>query len=86
MHRLGYERFVAQGGDWGNADSEQMALQRPAGLLGIATNMSATVPPDDITMYWLTNTAISSARRYWDNRETAQTASSTSSTSPCRWS
>jgi pimeloyl-ACP methyl ester carboxylesterase len=46
MHRLGYERFVAQGGDWGNAVSESMALQQPEGLLGIATNMPATVPAD----------------------------------------
>ena len=162
MKRLGYAKFVAQGGDWGNAVSEQMALQAPPGLLGIATNMAATVPPDiskalalnqpppaglsaeerhawdrldffykkglgyanemalrpqtlygiadspvglaawildhddasqklmarvfageaaglsrddildNITMYWLTNTAISSARLYWDNRETSR--------------
>jgi pimeloyl-ACP methyl ester carboxylesterase len=161
MKRLGYDRFVAQGGDWGNAVSETMALQAPPELLGISTNMAATVPPeiakaladgsappatltpderrawdqldffykkglgyanemalrpqtlygiadspvglaawildhddasqkliarvfagqsegltkddilDNITMYWLTNTAISSARLYWDNRETA---------------
>jgi len=152
----------AQGGDWGNAVSEQMALQAPPGLLGISTNMSATVPADiaralayhepppaslsaeernawdqldffhkkglgyanevalrpqtlyaiadspvglaawildhdarsqemiarvfdgkpegltrddildNITLYWLTNTAVSSARLYWDNRETAK--------------
>jgi pimeloyl-ACP methyl ester carboxylesterase len=162
MKRLGYDRFVAQGGDWGNAVSEQMALQKPAGLLGISTNMAATVPADvakalasggpppaglsaderhaydqldffykkglgyanemalrpqtlygivdspvglaawildhdaasqeliarvfagqregltrddvldNITMYWLTNTAISSARLYWDNLNTAK--------------
>ncbi len=162
MQRLGYTKFVAQGGDWGNAVSEQMALQAPPGLLGIATNMAATVPPDisralalsqpppaglsaeerhawdrldffykkglgyanemamrpqtlygiadspvglaawildhddasqkliarvfagqaaglsrddvldNITLYWLTNTAISSARLYWDNRETSR--------------
>jgi len=162
MGRLGYERYVAQGGDWGNAVSEQMALQQPAGLLGIATNMAATVPPDiskalslgtpppadlspderhawdmldfffkkglgyanemalrpqtlygiadspvglaawmldhddashklisrvfaganegltkddivdNVSMYWLTNTAISSARLYWDNAQTAK--------------
>jgi pimeloyl-ACP methyl ester carboxylesterase len=162
MGRLGYDRFVAQGGDWGNAVSEQMALQQPAGLLGIATNMAATVPPDiskalslgapppadlspderhawdmldfffkkglgyanemalrpqtlyaiadspvglaawmldhddashklisrvfaganeglskddivdNVSMYWLTNTAISSARLYWDNAQTAK--------------
>src|SRR5919198_423119 len=46
MERLGYSEFVAQGGDWGNAVSEQMALLKPPGLLGIHTNMPATVPPD----------------------------------------
>jgi pimeloyl-ACP methyl ester carboxylesterase len=160
MQRLDYTRYVAQGGDWGNAISELMALQQPPGLLGIHTNMAATVPldvskalavggpppaglspderhawdqlddfyknglgyalemnnrpqtlygivdspvglaawmidhdirsyqmiarafdgkpegltPDDVldnvTLYWLTNTAISSARLYWDTRHT----------------
>jgi pimeloyl-ACP methyl ester carboxylesterase len=160
MQRLGYTKYVAQGGDWGNAISEVMALQQPPGLLGIHTNMAATVPPDvskalamggpppdslspdekhawdqlvdfyknglgyalemnnrpqtlygivdspvglaswildhdirsyqmiarvfdgkpeglsrddildNITLYWLTNTAISSARLYWDTRHT----------------
>jgi len=46
MERLGYQRYVAQGGDWGNAVTEQMALQRPSGLIGIHTNMPATVPDD----------------------------------------
>lgn len=46
MKRLGYTRFVAQGGDWGNAITEQMALMTPPGLLGIHTNMAATVPAD----------------------------------------
>jgi pimeloyl-ACP methyl ester carboxylesterase len=46
MKRLGYARYVAQGGDWGNAVSEVMALQQPSGLLGIHTNMPATVQPD----------------------------------------
>ena len=46
MQRLGYTKYVAQGGDWGNAVSEVMALQQPPGLLGIHTNMAATVPAD----------------------------------------
>jgi pimeloyl-ACP methyl ester carboxylesterase len=46
MNRLGYKRYVAQGGDWGNAVTEQMALQQPAGLIGIHTNMPATIPDD----------------------------------------
>jgi len=161
MQRLGYAKYVAQGGDWGNAISETMALQEPPGLLGISTNMAATVPPniskalargepppaaltaeernawnqldffnkkglgyaiemanrpqtlygivdspvglaawmldhdarslaliarafdgkpegltrddilDNVTLYWLTNTAISSARLYWDTNQAA---------------
>jgi pimeloyl-ACP methyl ester carboxylesterase len=162
MKRLGYTRFVAQGGDWGNAVSETMAVQAPPELLGISTNMAATVPAeiskamatgspppptlsadernawdqldffykkglgyanemalrpqtlyaiadspvglaawildhdarsysliarvfdgqqeglsrddilDNITMYWLTNTAVSSARLYWDTQQVAK--------------
>lgn len=96
MSRLGYERYVAQGGDWGNAVTEQLALQKPAGLIGIHTNMPATIPDDvahalqygepaphafsaeeglsktdildNITLYWLTKTAVSSARLYWESK------------------
>ena len=46
MKRLGYTRFVAQGGDWGNAVSEVMGLIAPPELLAISTNMAATVPPE----------------------------------------
>jgi pimeloyl-ACP methyl ester carboxylesterase len=154
MRRLGYSRYVSQGGDWGSVVSDAMARQAPPGLLGIHVNMPATVPPDvaralnngdpapaglskaeiaafdqldnfylkntgysammvtrpqtvgyglsdspaglaawmydkftqwtysggqpervltrdemldDITLYWLTNTAVSSARLYWEN-------------------
>jgi pimeloyl-ACP methyl ester carboxylesterase len=148
MKRLGYTRYVAQGGDWGAPISTAMARQAPAGLLGIHINLPATISPevaavlgsggpapaglsekertafdaldtfykkyraysvmmatrpqtigyaltdspvglaawmydynngeperlltkdemlDDITLYWLTNSATSSARLYWEN-------------------
>jgi pimeloyl-ACP methyl ester carboxylesterase len=160
MKRLGYARYVAQGGDWGAGVVQAMGRQTPAGLLGIHTNLPATLPPevgaalasggpapaglseqeravfdalrtsgknlnlayvtmmgarpqavgygltdspaglagwilvhpgfakwsyghdpkqsptrdevlDDFTLYWLTNSAASSARLYWENRERA---------------
>jgi len=46
MGRLGYQRYVSQGGDWGSVVSDAMARQAPAGLLGIHVNMPATVPPE----------------------------------------
>ena len=46
MRRLGYSRYVAQGGDWGAFVVDQMGLQAPRGLLAIHTNMPATVPAD----------------------------------------
>jgi pimeloyl-ACP methyl ester carboxylesterase len=46
MGRLGYKRYVAQGGDWGSVIADKMARQAPPGLLGIHVNMPATVPPE----------------------------------------
>lgn len=46
MQRLGYTKYVAQGGDWGDAITEQLALLTPAGLAGIHVNMPATIPAD----------------------------------------
>jgi pimeloyl-ACP methyl ester carboxylesterase len=46
MRRLGYQRYVSQGGDWGSVISDVMARQAPDGLLGIHVNMPATVPPE----------------------------------------
>jgi pimeloyl-ACP methyl ester carboxylesterase len=46
MKRLGYTRYVAQGGDWGALVVDQMGVQAPSGLLGIHTNMAGVIPAD----------------------------------------
>ncbi len=46
MKRLGYERYVAQGGDWGALIVDQMGVQAPDGLLGIHTNMACAIPAE----------------------------------------
>jgi pimeloyl-ACP methyl ester carboxylesterase len=46
MKRLGYTKFVAQGGDWGAIITDVLATQAPAGLLGIHSNMPGVIPPD----------------------------------------
>src|SRR5207344_3067570 len=46
MKRLGYTRYVAQGGDWGAVITESMGRQAPTGLRGIHVNLPATVPPE----------------------------------------
>jgi pimeloyl-ACP methyl ester carboxylesterase len=46
MKRLGYNRFVAQGGDWGAIITDMMAAQAPPELLGIHTNLPGAVPPE----------------------------------------
>ena len=79
MERLGYTRYVAQGGDWGNAVTEQMALLKPEGLLGIHTNMPATVPPDVSKALALRRPQ---AGRPLPGRETTRTTSSSTSSRP----
>ena len=46
MKRLGYTRYVAQGGDWGAVVVDHMGVQAPSGLLGIHTNMPGIFPAD----------------------------------------
>ena len=46
MTRLGYSRYVAQGGDWGSPVSSAMALQKVPGLIGIHISLPAAIPPE----------------------------------------
>ena len=52
MDRLGYQKYVAQGGDWGSIVVNFMGVQEPLGLVGIHTNMPEVVPPDVDAIIW----------------------------------
>ena len=70
MKRLGYNRYVAQGGDWGDAITELMAVMAPKELLAIHTNLPAIVP-DEILGALLTHqpapaTLSADEKKAWD--------------------
>ena len=52
MNRLGYTRYVAQGGDWGAIITDVMAAQAPPGLIGMHTNMPGVVPLEIDKLLW----------------------------------
>ena len=49
MKRLGYTRYVAQGGDWGAVITTELARLTPPGLLGVHLNLAAQAPPPEVT-------------------------------------
>lgn len=67
MRRLGYDRYVAQGGDWGSSVTVQLGVQAPKGLVGVHFNMLSIMPPDlgeDMTEE--ERAAVSSFRHFGD--------------------
>ena len=48
MSRLGYQRYGAQGGDWGAVISRELGLADPEHVAGVHLNMLITRPPDDL--------------------------------------
>ncbi|SFS46018.1 epoxide hydrolase family protein [Paenibacillus sp. BC26] len=55
MTRLGYEKYVAQGGDWGAVVVDMMGVQEPKGLLALHTNMPGVIPADADAAIWTGN-------------------------------
>ena len=55
MTRLGYTKYVAQGGDWGSIVVNSMGVQEPKGLIGIHTNMPEVIPPEVDAAIWSGN-------------------------------
>ena len=70
MKRLGYNRYVAQGGDWGDAVTELMGVTAPQELLAIHTNLPATVPDEILGALWthqpMPSTFSTDEKKAWD--------------------
>lgn len=70
MKRLGYKRYVAQGGDWGDAVTEQMGVMAPPELLAIHTNLPSAVPDEIMGALWshqpAPSTLSADERKAWD--------------------
>ena len=70
MNRLGYKKYVAQGGDWGDPVTEQMGVMAPSELLGIHLNMPAAVPNEIAGALWshqpAPSTLSADEKRAWD--------------------
>lgn len=70
MNRLGYKKYVAQGGDWGDLITEQMGVIAPPELVGIHTNMPAAVPNEISQALWshqpAPSTLSADEKRAWD--------------------
>lgn len=77
MTRLGYTRYVAQGGDWGAAVTTNMGAQEPAGLAGIHVNMPLVLPADPGTEFSAEEGAMLAALQeyeLWDSGYSTQQA------------
>ncbi|MFD2612398.1 epoxide hydrolase family protein [Paenibacillus gansuensis] len=73
MNRLGYSKYVAQGGDWGALIADMMAVQKAPGLIGIHTNMPGVVPKDiDIAVQSQTKNPIPSGLSSEERRTVKQ--------------
>ena len=86
MKRLGYTKYVAQGGDWGALVTEQMGVQAPPELLGIHINMPFAVPPEILQALHGGQAAGRSRRRRKATRSSESSSSSpTACRTPSRW-
>ena len=77
MELLGYERYVAQGGDWGAAISTAMAVKRPERVLALHLNMILGFPPDPADPLKGLNDKERAAQAYRTESQRAQAATTT---------